>query len=122
MSRIVIDENRCKGCGLCTTVCSFDLIRIADHFNAKGYRPAESVENCPAKCIGCANCAAMCPDIAITVYRTRSGAQKPVGTHTSELITQNMGHPAEQQHNKGNGQDRQPIQADTLHPNAPERR
>jgi 2-oxoglutarate ferredoxin oxidoreductase subunit delta len=76
MSRIVIDENRCKGCGLCTTACPFDLIRIADRFNAKGYRPAEYVGPSDSQhsrsCTGCANCATMCPDVAITVYRTSS--------------------------------------------------
>jgi 2-oxoglutarate ferredoxin oxidoreductase subunit delta len=87
MSRIEIDESRCKGCGLCTTACPFDLIRIADRFNAKGYRPAEYVGYSPAEnvgpnesphgrpCTGCANCASMCPDVAITVYRTPSERQ-----------------------------------------------
>jgi 2-oxoglutarate ferredoxin oxidoreductase subunit delta len=88
MSRIEIDENRCKGCGLCTTVCPFDLIRISERFSAKGYRPAEYIENRPGdgvnapdsvssaagpsdrQCTGCANCATMCPDVAITVYRS----------------------------------------------------
>jgi 2-oxoglutarate ferredoxin oxidoreductase subunit delta len=71
MSRIVIDEDRCKGCGLCTLVCPSDLVRISDRFNAKGYRPAELVDPDDA-CTGCANCATMCPDVAIVVYRTRT--------------------------------------------------
>ncbi|MBN1934455.1 MAG: 4Fe-4S binding protein [Anaerolineae bacterium] len=70
MSRIVIDEDRCKGCGLCTQVCPYSLVRISNRFNAKGYRPAEQVDP-EGQCVGCANCATMCPDVAITVYRTR---------------------------------------------------
>jgi len=69
MSRIVIDQNRCKGCGLCTQVCPYDLVHIANYFNAKGYRPAEQVDP-NDECSGCSNCATMCPDVAITVYRT----------------------------------------------------
>jgi 2-oxoglutarate ferredoxin oxidoreductase subunit delta len=77
MSRIVIDEGRCKGCALCTHVCPFDLVRIAEHFNAKGYQPAEFVDP-RQQCTACANCATMCPDLAITVYRT----PKPMSAHT----------------------------------------
>lgn len=68
MSRIVIDEARCKGCGLCTQVCPYDLVHIAAYFNARGYRPA-ALDDPDARCTGCANCATMCPDVAITVYR-----------------------------------------------------
>jgi len=70
MSRIVIDEDRCKGCGLCTQACPHNLVRISNRFNAKGYRPAELVDP-EGRCVGCANCATMCPDVAIVVYRTR---------------------------------------------------
>jgi len=81
MSRIVVNEARCKGCALCTLVCPYDLIRVAHHFNARGYRPAEQVDP-DEKCTGCADCAMMCPDVAITVYRTRKRrvAQASQGT------------------------------------------
>jgi len=69
MSRILIDQDRCKGCGLCTTACPRELVQIADCFNAKGYRPAALVDP-DGQCTGCANCASMCPDMAIVVYRT----------------------------------------------------
>lgn len=70
MSRIVIDENLCKGCGLCTIACPYELVHISEQFNAKGYRPA-AFSDPDGVCIGCANCATMCPDVAIVVYRTR---------------------------------------------------
>jgi 2-oxoglutarate ferredoxin oxidoreductase subunit delta len=85
MSRIVIDEDRCKGCGLCTLACPYDLVRIADHFNAKGYRPAE-LADADGRCVGCANCAMMCPDVAITVYRT-FGRTRHAETATAAVAT-----------------------------------
>jgi len=65
---ILIDEDRCKGCELCTTVCPFNLVHIANHFNAKGYRPS-TLGDPQGKCTGCTLCARMCPDVAIIVYR-----------------------------------------------------
>jgi 2-oxoglutarate ferredoxin oxidoreductase subunit delta len=70
MSRIVIREDRCKGCGLCTIACPYKLVQISEQFNDKGYRPAEYID-ADRECTGCANCATMCPDVAIVVYRTR---------------------------------------------------
>jgi 2-oxoglutarate ferredoxin oxidoreductase subunit delta len=70
MSWIVIREDRCKGCGLCTIACPYELVHISERFSEKGYRPAAYVDP-HAKCTGCANCATMCPDVAIVVYRTR---------------------------------------------------
>ncbi|HNS52414.1 MAG TPA: 4Fe-4S binding protein [Anaerolineae bacterium] len=71
MSYIVIDEDRCKGCELCTMVCpQGDLVQMARRFNAKGYRPSSFVDP-EAKCTGCALCATMCPDVVIRVYRTK---------------------------------------------------
>ena len=75
MSRIVIDQDRCKGCGLCTIACPHELVQIADRFNAKGYRPAAFVDP-DGQCTGCANCASMCPDVAIIVYRTKKEKQR----------------------------------------------
>lgn len=66
--RILVQEEQCKGCELCTTVCPYGLIHMADHYNAKGYRPAVLVDP-EGRCTGCTLCAMMCPDAAITVFR-----------------------------------------------------
>lgn len=68
MATIVIDEDQCKGCQMCTDVCPKDLVKMADDFNAKGYYPSKLVDS-KGECTGCTFCALMCPDVAITVYR-----------------------------------------------------
>ncbi len=74
---IVVDEDRCKGCGLCVTVCPADILQLADRrFNAKGYRPVEVTG--PAACTGCAMCAIICPDVVFTVYRRRRRPKRAV--------------------------------------------
>jgi 2-oxoglutarate ferredoxin oxidoreductase subunit delta len=65
---IVIDVDRCKGCGLCTHVCPVHILELAEtELNAKGYHPV-GVTDMDA-CIGCASCATICPDVVFTVYR-----------------------------------------------------
>lgn len=74
MSRIVIREDRCKGCLLCTTVCPQEIIVQSDRFNQQGYKVVE-VTNMD-DCIGCASCGKMCPDFCITVYKTPKSKAK----------------------------------------------
>ncbi|MCX7680475.1 MAG: 4Fe-4S binding protein [Anaerolineae bacterium] len=76
---VVIDEDRCKGCGLCVAFCPQQVLQLAEgRFNAKGYTPvtAANVE----ACTGCAACATICPDVVFTVYRQRRQAKAETPT------------------------------------------
>lgn len=67
MARVCFDENRCKGCELCTAACPKKIIHMAERINAKGFHPATVTDQ--DQCTGCTLCAVMCPDVAIEVYR-----------------------------------------------------
>jgi 2-oxoglutarate ferredoxin oxidoreductase subunit delta len=67
MSYIKIDENRCKGCGLCTIACPKKLVSLSDTPNSMGFTVA--VFFGAELCTGCTLCAEMCPDVAITVFK-----------------------------------------------------
>ena len=66
LKKVIFNEERCKSCELCVSVCPKKILRISDDkMNEKGYKPAEIFEQ--DKCIGCAFCATICPDAAITI-------------------------------------------------------
>lgn len=67
----------CKGCELCIISCPQDGLRLSANFNEKGYRFVELIED---KCTGCINCALVCPEAAITVYRQPKPAKKVVAS------------------------------------------
>lgn len=79
---ISVDQDRCKGCGLCVTVCPKHVLELAHQFNARGYQPAHLVEDFLIDprdgCTGCMLCATICPDAAITVYREVARMPDPV--------------------------------------------
>ncbi len=66
---IVVDEQKCKGCGVCVPVCPTNVIALSEDVNGKGYHFAYMEQ--PDKCTGCVNCAIVCPDGVITVYRLK---------------------------------------------------
>ena len=68
MAKVAFNEDRCKGCELCTTVCPKNIVLMAeDRINAKGFHPAHVKEQ--DKCIGCGFCAIICPDVVIEVEK-----------------------------------------------------
>ncbi len=68
MAKITIQEDLCKGCGLCVSVCPRKILVLAkDKINKKGHNPASITDQ--SQCIACAFCATMCPDCVITVEK-----------------------------------------------------
>ena len=65
---VLIDKDRCKGCGLCSVVCPKEILFMDDTvINVKGYQPVALTDM--GKCIGCGHCALVCPDVVIHVER-----------------------------------------------------
>ena len=56
---VVVDENRCRGCGRCIKVCSYHAVTF--HRNPSGVWGAVVDE---ALCKGCGNCISVCPSNA----------------------------------------------------------
>lgn len=66
--KVTFNEDRCKGCELCTTVCPKGIIVMnTAKINAKGYHPAGISDM--EKCIGCTSCALICPDQIIKIEK-----------------------------------------------------
>ena len=64
---IVVDNEKCKGCGLCVAACPTKVIDLHSEVNGTGYHYAYMKE--PEACIGCTSCAMVCPDSVISVYK-----------------------------------------------------
>ncbi len=65
---VVIQIEKCKGCEICLASCPQSVLGMSDKVNSKGFKYAVKVNSA---CTGCANCAVICPDAAITVYREK---------------------------------------------------
>jgi 2-oxoglutarate ferredoxin oxidoreductase subunit delta len=63
---IEVDIEICKGCELCIASCPQESIGLSETINDRGYPFAVLVQD---NCTGCINCALVCPEAAITVYR-----------------------------------------------------
>ena len=56
---VVVDNEECKGCGLCVVACPQDVLGQNKQVNSRGYH--YSFMKNPEACIGCSNCATVCP-------------------------------------------------------------
>lgn len=74
MSKVVIEQNLCKSCGLCIIQCPKGILEIGTVVNSKGYNVCEQTDE--SQCTACALCAVVCPDAAITVYKDERGNGK----------------------------------------------
>lgn len=68
MVKYTVNEELCKGCGLCVRACPKKILRLSPtKLNLKGYHPSEIIDE--AACIACKSCALTCPDVAITIEK-----------------------------------------------------
>lgn len=63
----------CKGCEICIGACPQESLALSEQINKKGYRYAVLIKD---NCTGCINCALVCPDAVITVYRQPKQSKK----------------------------------------------
>ena len=69
--KIVINRDMCKGCYLCIRSCPVKVLEIDPELNSTGTHPvrtADADNKAQGKCIACANCYVICPDVCIEVY------------------------------------------------------
>jgi 2-oxoglutarate ferredoxin oxidoreductase subunit delta len=65
---VEIDIEACKGCNLCVINCPTECLAL-NTSDTNSYSLYYSYVVDQDKCIACMNCAVICPDAAITVYR-----------------------------------------------------
>jgi 2-oxoglutarate ferredoxin oxidoreductase subunit delta len=64
--RVEIDRELCKGCYLCVRACPVKVLEPDKEANSTGVYPSYAAP--PEKCIACASCYEMCPDVCIKVF------------------------------------------------------
>ncbi len=65
--KLVVNENDCKGCGLCVEACPMHCIGMSEQLNHYGYKTAQYAGS---GCTGCGICFMACPEPgALTVWR-----------------------------------------------------
>ncbi len=62
---IIVDEELCKGCKICSEFCPTDVLDISTRLNKQGYYPPLVVK--AKECHGCRLCELLCPEFAIFI-------------------------------------------------------
>ena len=65
--RLQLDQERCKGCGVCVPACERGLLTMSNDLNRKGYHYVEF--NSDDGCGGCLQCTDVCPECGIAIER-----------------------------------------------------
>lgn len=63
LGKILVIDDRCKGCSFCVEYCPNDVLALSNSFNKKGYHPPEVVD--ADACVNCGFCRMICPEFAI---------------------------------------------------------
>lgn len=69
--RVLINKERCKGCGYCVEFCPRAVLEMSEEMNPKGYTLPVVAEE--SKCLSCGLCEILCPEFAIYLEQSNSG-------------------------------------------------
>ncbi|MFH1035902.1 MAG: 4Fe-4S dicluster domain-containing protein [Pseudomonadota bacterium] len=61
--RVVVVQERCKGCEFCINYCARGVLSMSRSYNRKGYHYPEA--DAARACVNCHFCEAICPEFAI---------------------------------------------------------
>jgi 2-oxoglutarate/2-oxoacid ferredoxin oxidoreductase subunit beta len=75
MTTVLVEKDRCKGCGLCLHACPSHVLAMSHEINARGYF-YPLVEH-PDDCSGCRACVLVCPDLAMQVEHKGKATARP---------------------------------------------
>ena len=67
MKKVEVSKEICKACLFCIRVCPKKILKQGEDLNKKGHRYV--ITDNPENCISCRQCADICPDAAITLYK-----------------------------------------------------
>lgn len=67
--KMVIDSELCKGCKLCISACPQNTLETSKKSNTIGYFTTKSKQDYQDNCALCTNCATICPEICIEIYK-----------------------------------------------------
>ena len=67
MFLVHVNEEACKGCGICIFSCPVKVLEMSEKLNSKGNHYPEVSAAQEKRCTGCRSCMIHCPDFAIVV-------------------------------------------------------
>lgn len=62
---VFVNENACKGCGICIAMCPVKILAFSEELNEMGVNFPKVLDQ--KKCVKCRNCMIYCPDFAMVV-------------------------------------------------------
>ncbi len=86
MVKIEIDEDLCKGCGLCIMFCPQKVFERSEELNKKGVFPPTVVR--ADQCVECRLCELICPDFAIAVIDDKGDDANGAGREKKRVRAQ----------------------------------
>jgi 2-oxoglutarate ferredoxin oxidoreductase subunit delta len=74
--KVIVIEERCKGCGFCIEFCPKEMLEESDVRNKKGYKLPKIKEGMEDECIACHHCEDICPEFGIYIEDVEEEEEK----------------------------------------------